>query len=88
MKRKLSDAIGEERWAQVQRSSIKEKIRNCAVGDVTIEELLLMQKLFNMQAIELTQILLSEKPFKVYKVEEDFGSEEEWIEGMPIPKRD
>lgn len=87
MKAKLSEALGEERWAQVQRSSIKEQIRNCMVGDVTIDELISMAKLFNVNTYDLTRQLSTGNTLKIFSVE-DFGSEEEWIEGMSIPKRD
>ncbi len=51
--RKLSEALGQDRWVQIQRSHLKEQIRNCSIDDVTCGELDLIAELFGISSISL-----------------------------------
>lgn len=52
--RKLSEALGQDRWVQIQRSSLKEQIRNCRVEDVTIGDVILMTGFFGFSCLAET----------------------------------
>jgi hypothetical protein len=53
----LKEALGEERWVKIQRSSLKEQIRNVPVSEVTIGEISAMAELFFVPVTLLTQSL-------------------------------
>lgn len=56
--KKLSEVLGEQRWIQIQRSSLKDSIRNCVIGDVTIWDIRQMATLFECPVVNLTLHLL------------------------------
>ena len=56
--RKLSEALGQDRWVQIQRSTLKEQIRNCRVEDVTIGDVVFISDLFRQSVIEIVEIIL------------------------------
>lgn len=56
----LRIALGEDRWAKVQRSSYEDKIRNCDVSQVTIEELTFIAMITDMSIDGLLCNLISQ----------------------------
>jgi hypothetical protein len=61
--RKLSEALGQDRWVQIQRSPLKEQIRNCSVDDVTIGDVILMTGFFGFSCLAETVEIVFGKSF-------------------------
>jgi hypothetical protein len=61
--RKLSEALGQDRWVQIQRSPLKEQIRNCSVDDVTIGDVILMTGFFGFSCLVETVEIVFGKSF-------------------------
>jgi hypothetical protein len=51
-------ALGEDRWAKVQRSSLKEQIRNCDVKEVTLDEVHSLAIFFDVSIVDTLKLIL------------------------------
>jgi len=57
MKKLLATALGEECWKQIQRSPLKEIIRNVWVGDVTVDEIVNIAFILKLDVLDVTKLL-------------------------------